>query len=347
MMTFGSLYSGGGLADVGLRAAGLEHRFGVELDAQRVAVAHANGLDVRHADVLHVLPTELPRVDWLHASPPCTRFTQANPDAAKGGGRATALDLKLALAVADYALIHRPAWISVENVLGWRDTTPEVELRAALLGLGYKVKRVHLNAANFGTAQHRNRYFLLAGRDKAPREPHPTHARTPELFLRSWVGWDEACPDWRELPVRPLTARMEALLTYAEGKDLLVTKNHRAKAIEGAGELGSDPLLCDTRYALKPKLVQGGTCNPLDNGQGVRLPIYRTQGEPSPAFTQRSVMQVVVTKEGARTLSPSHLVALSGLPAEWVAPDNLTILRSVLGLGVCPPVMQALVEAQR
>jgi hypothetical protein len=38
MMTFGSLYSGGGLADVGLRAAGLEHRFGVMralVEAQR------------------------------------------------------------------------------------------------------------------------------------------------------------------------------------------------------------------------------------------------------------------------------------------------------------------------
>jgi DNA (cytosine-5)-methyltransferase 1 len=341
-MRFGTMFSGGGLADVGLRAAGLDHAWGVELDPARVAVARANGLDVMCADVLAVDAASLERVDWLHASPPCTEYSQANRAAGtRETGRGTDMDLRLALAVGDVARELRPAWVSVENVMGWRGTAPERALSSALEAMGYRVQRMQLNAADFGVPQHRARFFLVAGLAGVPRMPEATHTQGGGWWSRPWVGWEQACPDWRELELRPLTDRMAALNTYADRKNLLVnsnTKNHREKVIAS--------VIVDGRYhGAQAKLVQGGTHQPLQDAQGVRLPIYRREGEAAPAMTTRSVMQVVAS-EGARTLTARHVARLAGLPDSWHLPATLTMTREVCGLGVCPPVMTAIVAAQ-
>jgi len=75
------LFSGGEGVGVGLTAAGLTHLWGVEYDADIAAVAQRNGFNVHVADVRAVDYAALPRVDWLHASPVCTRASTANPNA--------------------------------------------------------------------------------------------------------------------------------------------------------------------------------------------------------------------------------------------------------------------------
>jgi DNA (cytosine-5)-methyltransferase 1 len=212
------MFSGGGLADVGLRAAGLDHAWGIELDPARVAVARVNGLDVMCADVLAVDAQSLARVDWLHASPPCTEYSQAKPSAVQEDGtRGTDLDYTLALRVADFARELRPAWVSVENVEGWEGTPPQVDLRAALERIGYTVRVWHINAADFGVPQNRERVFMVAALGREPVRPSSTHRRGGDLMIRPWVGWDSACPDWRDIEARPLTDRMAATLAYAGG----------------------------------------------------------------------------------------------------------------------------------
>ena len=312
MKTFATMFSGGGLADVGLRAAGLRHVWGIELDARRVVTAHVNRLlEVRVGDVLATDPKTLERVDWLHASPPCTSFSQANSEAAKrDGGRATELDLRLALSVAEYARALEPEWVSVENVMGWQDTEPERALRAAMIGMGYKCAAWVLDAADFGTPQRRRRLFLVFARTKTPRRPTETHGPTPDLFRRAWVGWEVACQDWEQIEPRPLVERMARALDHA---------------VAGV-------VLTDTRY-------RGAT---IDE---VRLPIYRHMGEPSSTLTTRSAMQILA-QDGARTITERHIARLCGLPDSWITPDSLTMTREVCGLGVCPPVMRAIAEAQ-
>lgn len=311
MKTFATMFSGGGLADVGLRAAGLRHAWGIELDARRAAVAQVNGFDVRAGDVLATDPKTLERVDWLHASPPCDNFSQANGEAAKrDGGRATELDLCLALSVAEYARALEPEWVSLENVMGWRETEPERALRAAMIGMGYKCAAWVLDAADFGTPQRRRRLFLVFARTKTPRRPTETHGPTPDLFRRAWVGWEAACEGWEQIEPRPLVECMEQALAHS----------------------AAVAVLTDTRY-------RGATVD------DVRLPIYRHMGEPSSTLTTRSAMQILAS-DGARTITERHIARLCGLPDSWITPDTLTMTREVCGLGVCPPVMRAIVEAQ-
>lgn len=63
-MTYGSLFTGGGLACWGARAAGLELAWGVELEAKTAEVANANlGGHVLTANVLDINPRRLEPVD--------------------------------------------------------------------------------------------------------------------------------------------------------------------------------------------------------------------------------------------------------------------------------------------
>jgi site-specific DNA-cytosine methylase len=325
MPSFATIFSGGGLADVGLRQAGLRHLWGIELDPARASVARVNGFHAHAADVLAVDPKTLEAPDWLHASPPCTSFSQANPRAAQAdGGRATALDRTLALRVVDFAAALRPLWVSVENVPGWEDTEPMLAVVAGLEGLGYMVDWWTLNAAEFGTPQSRRRLFILASRAKLPMLPTHTHSRLGGLFGCSWVGWETVCKGWQDEPCRPLTDRMAALVRHL--------------GLAGVGQ-------ADTRQHGTRALVQGGAPCPVLDRNGYRLPISRAPHEPAPALTVRSALQVV-TPQGAHTLTARHVARLAGLPDDWTLPPTLTMTREVCGLGVCPPVMRALALAQ-
>lgn len=81
MTTFATLFSGGELVGVGMRNAGLVHRWGIELDDAIANVARLNGFNVLTADILDIDPAGLEPVDALHASPPCTRASNANQGA--------------------------------------------------------------------------------------------------------------------------------------------------------------------------------------------------------------------------------------------------------------------------
>jgi len=333
MKTFATMFSGGGLADVGLCQAGLDHAWGIELDAKRAAVARANGFDVRVGDVLTTDPKSLARVDWLHASPPCDNFSQANGDAAKReGGRATELDLALALSVADYVRALEPEWVSLENVMGWRETVPEQALRAALIAQGYRCAVWLLDAADFGTPQSRRRVFSVFGRSRQPRRPPDTHSPTPDFFQPRWVGWDVACQGWEQIEPRPLVERMARALDHAVAGVVLTDTRYKGAVLVQGG-------------APQPHTVHAPESNLADDLGCVRLPIYRHMGEPSTTLTRRSAMQIL-TPDGARTITERHIARICGLPDSWITPDTLTMTREVCGLGVCPPVIRAIVQAQ-
>lgn len=335
MPTFATIFSGGGLADVGLRQAGLQHLWGIELDDARAEVACANGFHVHTGDVLTMDPVTLSAPDWLHASPPCSSFSQANHEAAKNGkqARATELDRALALRVLDFSAVLRPLWVSVENVPGWENTEP---MRAVVAGLevqGYTVAWWLLNAADYGTPQSRRRLFVLASRAGRPTPPTPTHSRLGGIFERPWVGWEAACEGWQDEPRRPLTDRMAALVRHV--------------GLAGVGEdtRQKGSRLCDSHHRIRV-LAQGGARCPVFDGEGQRLPVSRAPNEPASALTVSSCMQVV-TPKGAHTLAARHVARLAGLPDDWRIPSTLTMTREVCGLGVCPPVMRALALAQR
>lgn len=147
-LTFASLFTGGGLADVGAMAAGYKLLWGVEYDPAIAAVANAN---LPHADQVYAESVvgfdwaTLERPDHLHMSPPCQDFSVA-----KSTGKVSNDNDALAQACVDAIKALQPSTVTLENVEGYRKATGFQAIVDALWGLGYWVNVDVLNSADFG-----------------------------------------------------------------------------------------------------------------------------------------------------------------------------------------------------
>lgn len=192
------LFAGGGLAGVGLRAAGFKPIGAVEYDADIAAVYAQNlGAHVQVASVCDVDYRPFAGVTLAHASPVCTRASVAN---ANGGEEA--LDLAAADAVCRMLREARPLWFTMENVWGYREFESYRNIVRELMALGYQWRVEHVNAANYGVPQTRKRLILRARRDGRNVGPLPqTHCQGGRQAgfldegLSPWVGWYAAIED--------------------------------------------------------------------------------------------------------------------------------------------------------
>lgn len=194
MKTSASLFTGGGLWDVGAMMAGLTPVWGVEIRADIAAVAEKSipGLKVVVSDVAAVDYSALPKVDHLHASPSCKKASIANSD----GGECEE-DIAAALAACRAIKEVGPNTFTLENVWGYREFEAFKLIVSQLTRLGYFVDWWHLNSADYAVPQTRKRLILIARQDRQPRRPQPTHSDTPDPWglYKPWVGWLEAISD--------------------------------------------------------------------------------------------------------------------------------------------------------
>lgn len=181
-MTYGDLFHGVGGATIGAMQAGLTPLWGIEYDAKIAAVANENlGGHVHLANVLDVDPYTLPYVDVLHASPPCPNFSQAKTD-----GKETALDKALAGKVNQFIYALKPKIFTLENVYQYRQSESWAMIQDNLFDLGYWVSIEHVNAADYGVPQTRQRLIVRAV--LGGWVPHLPPAQP-------WIGWYEAIED--------------------------------------------------------------------------------------------------------------------------------------------------------
>lgn len=188
MKTFSTLFSGGDVAGTGIRAAGYRHLWGIEQDDAIANVARANGFHILTADIVDVDPHTLTVPDYLHASPVCTRASQANQSAELNddGTKEAPLDIRMGEKVAAFIDVMRPKTFTLENVYGYRNFKAFKIICAALTRNGYMWDYDNLNAADFGVPQTRRRLILRAVRDALlPNLPPPVE----------WVGWYAAIED--------------------------------------------------------------------------------------------------------------------------------------------------------
>jgi DNA (cytosine-5)-methyltransferase 1 len=180
--TFASLFTGGGGADIGAKAAGLELAWGVELMPEIAEVANANlGRHVKVANILDCTPSDFDRVDVLHASPPCPNFSVA-----KANGAETALDTALAAKVAEFVTVLRPEVFTLENVMEYRKSRSWAAIEDALYSAGYWLNIEIVNFADFGVPQTRRRMIVRAIRGGwVPHLPQPV----------PWMSWYSAIED--------------------------------------------------------------------------------------------------------------------------------------------------------
>lgn len=175
----GTLFSG---ADTFASALdGLIHaQFAAENRPEIVAVYKLNHGGVVLNDVLAIDPHELPDVQHLQVSPPCTNLSAMNNDRGE-----KPIDIALARKVAEIILVKKPRAITVENVEGYMTSKSMNIIREALRRAGYKsVDIATYKDSEYGGFTNRERVILRAMRDE---ELPPVRGKVDKAR-----GWGEA-----------------------------------------------------------------------------------------------------------------------------------------------------------
>lgn len=168
------LFCGGGGSSWGARAAGAHVVCGI--DADPIArEAYARNFPTARALRLKMTRNTTPgsigdlgRIDLLLASPECTNHTMA-----RGNRRINHHSRATARFVLNFAAELLPRWVVIENVIQMRAWKGYGALISDLEGIGYNVLPVTLDARDFGAPQQRRRLFLLCDREGDPAWPAP------------------------------------------------------------------------------------------------------------------------------------------------------------------------------
>ncbi|MBK9246088.1 MAG: DNA cytosine methyltransferase [Burkholderiales bacterium] len=305
------LFCGAGLGSSGAKSAGVTIAGAVDscclaAETYRENFPEAHVLHRRLEDVTPAkLRDRIGDVDLLLASPECTNHTCAKGSAPRSEeSRATAMQ------VIRFASVFEPRWIVMENVVHMKPWPRYTELLNSLRGLGYQIREQVIDAAQLGVPQRRRRLFIICDRDVMPSE-----VRVSEQARPRWVR-DILDPDhlWK---TTPLFRRGRAAET-------------RARARRAMSELGTN----------KPFLiVYYGT-----DGCGGWQPLNRPLRTIT-TIDRFALVRPSPTGHSMRMLQVPELKRAMGLDSDYKL--NFGTRRDkirLLGNGVCPPVMRAVVE---
>ncbi len=182
MTTFASIFTGGGLADIGASIAGCDVLWGIELDSEIHSIAKNNfSHDLHNQDVLDVDWESLRSPDILWASPPCPNYSSA-----KAGATETALDIEISKSISDAIEMLSPQAFVLENVSAYKHSSALELIEKSLFSSGYFLQSEVLNSADFNVPQQRKRLILRAIKGMLiPPMPPPSN----------WLGWYQAIED--------------------------------------------------------------------------------------------------------------------------------------------------------
>ena len=109
-----------------------------------------------------VLAEKIGTIDLLVGGPPCQGHSNLNNHTRRNDPKNRLIE-----SMARFAQVIDVRHIIIENVpTVLNDQTRSIHTtKEALMGLGYRVENVVLNAADYGVAQQRKRYFLVASKD--------------------------------------------------------------------------------------------------------------------------------------------------------------------------------------
>lgn len=232
-----------------------------------------------------------------------------NHTCAKGARTRSEASKKTANYVLNFAADLKPRWIVLENVIqmrNWHGYDPLIE---KLENLGYGVTPQLLNAQDFGVPQSRRRLFLLCEKGKKPGLV-PIPKRIVKT-VQSIIDWDGG---WQSTPLDN-GKRAEATL---------------ARAATGIANVGRQPFL----------IVYYGS-----DGSGGWQPLDR----PLRTLTTLDRFGLVTWKGRTpmlRMLQVPELKRAMGFSDAFQLDHGVRRDRiKLLGNGVCPPVMKAIVKS--
>ena len=249
---------------------------------------------------------ETGEIDLLLASPECT-----NHSCARGARPKSDESRDTAFEVVRYARVMEPRWIVIENVIHMRPWSRYEEFLTTLRRAGYRVAEHVVDAADHGVRQRRKRLFLLCDRDaeppsRIPKKPGPKPVAAG-ILDRPGI-WQRSPLDNGRRASATLARAERAVAALGDDQPFLIVYYGN----DGAG--GWQPLTVPLRTITT--LDRFGLCEPSDDGPMLRM------------------------------LQVPELARAMGFK------DDLTLRRGarrerimLLGNGVCPPVMEAVVTA--
>jgi DNA (cytosine-5)-methyltransferase 1 len=353
MTTICTIFSGGEGVGVGARQAGLDHLWGVEYDDAIAQVARDNGFHTITGNVMDAaLMLSLPRPDVLHASPVCK-----NASNAKANGEESPLDIATADATCAYISHFHPDIFTLENVWGYRTFTAFAHIIECLNGNGYTVNYWHLNAANYGVPQTRQRLILVAKLYGKPLKPLATHARsdkiTPMFDTRlPWVGWYATIEDLIDtLPASKFAPwQLERLPfelngTFSIGADDGTTHNQRMI------DEPANAVTLQTGAKLRAFIVNNQASD--DHHGGTYGVTARIGDDPSVCITNGFVPKALIVNTRAWLssgrvvkMTPRALARFQSFPDSYTLPAKARLACTVIGNSVPPLLYQRVIEAQ-
>ena len=205
-------FAGGGGASSGIELAlGMSPTIAINHDPEAIAMHAINHPSTRHyCESIYKVRPEVatgglsPDFAWF--SPACQHFSSA-----RGGKPVTNKARGLAWSVTSWAQRVRPRMIAVENVTEWLTWGPlddQGRPRAKDAGryfrawvsklrrLGYHVDWRKLRASDYGAPTTRERLYVLASLDGAPRWPVPTHGEPGNVLGLAPYRSAAECIDW-------------------------------------------------------------------------------------------------------------------------------------------------------
>jgi DNA (cytosine-5)-methyltransferase 1 len=311
------IFCGGGGSSYGARRAGAEIVCGIDLCDIATATYADNFPDVRIiTDRLeNINPRKLRdsigNIDLLLASPECTNHTCAKGSAPRSErSRATALQ------ALRFAKEFKPRWLILENVVHMRPWSRYTELKDELVAIGYNLREYVFDAADFGVPQSRRRLFIVCDRlDEVARiRPSPRQTRKTVHDILDEAG------TWQTTPLYAL-GRAEPTLQRAE---------------RGFAELGRRASFLLVYYG--------------SDGSGGWQPLDR------PLRTITTVDRFALIEPGSRgdgghqmrMLQVTELRRAMGFKRDYLMDHGSRRDKiRLLGNGVCPPVMEAIVQRIR
>jgi DNA (cytosine-5)-methyltransferase 1 len=175
-MTYASLFTGGGLADVYAK----DPLWGVELSG---LIAKSAAINSNHpvyvSSILDVDPSKLEAPDTLWMSPPCTRASVANRLSGE-----SELDIQLAQKCCEFIRVLKPSSVVLENVTGYAKFKAWQLIQGCLYEEGFWVNAQVFDMSNYGVPQSRKRFIARA-----------TKGFTADLMPEPSKGWWNAVSD--------------------------------------------------------------------------------------------------------------------------------------------------------
>ncbi|MCR0983144.1 DNA cytosine methyltransferase [Roseomonas populi] len=308
------LFSGGGGSSWGAQTAGAEIVCGVDA-WDRAVEAYGQNFGRHKARHLTMTPDTGPEalgnigtIDLILASPECTHHT-----CARGGRPRDEESKRTAYYVTRFArdLNPRPRWLIIENVVHMRGWDGYDLLFEELHGLGYRTRELVLDASDFGVPQARRRVFILCDLEQ---EPLAVVSRARRFRSAASIL---AKPG--KYMSRPLFSDRRAPATLERAKramDALPPREPFLIVYYGSdGSGGWQPLNRPLR-----------TITTLD-----RFGLVTWEG-------RTAMLRMLQVDELSRAMGFDHTYSLDGVGQRR---DRIKLL----GNGVCPPVMRAIVES--